>query len=143
VLAPQTEEFLMENKKLPADKIAKLSFRIDGKDVVVNDVSLSKVTRNDAEAVDVTLTGTIDEQPTIIVIPAATIASLGLFVGDAKVTEATKKAAAATGVVIGAAMQYGSNAVQDLIHGKGRGKHGPRNVPPAEKSEADETDKAA
>ena len=133
----------MENKKLPADKISKLSFRIDGNDVTVTDVTLSKVTRDGADAVDVTLTGSIDGKPTNIVIQAATIASIGLFIGDAKVTEATKKAAVATGVVIGAAMQYGSNAVQDLIHGKGRGKHGPRNAPPAEKSEADKTNKAA
>ena len=116
----------MENKKMSAEKLAKLTLAIGGKEMVVNDISLTKVMRNNLEVVDITLTGIIGTEPTTIARPAATIAALGRFVGEAKLEEATKKAAVATGVVLGAVMHHGTNVVKDFIHGAGRDKNGPR-----------------
>jgi hypothetical protein len=121
-------------KTIPSAKLSAMTVAVNGITFVPSSI---EVTREGDDTLFATIKGSGDDNgdaPTLetkVVLSQSVIAEISKTMLAMKADKATSDAAKATGVAIGAALDIGKGMMQDFIHGKGRGKHGPRTMEPS------------
>jgi hypothetical protein len=125
-------------KTVPSAKLSAMTVTVDGVTFVPSSI---EVAREGDDTLFATVKGSGADNgdastlETEVVLNQNVIAEISKTMLAMKADKATSDVATATGVAIGAAVHIGTNMVKDFIHGKGRGKHGPRATPEAQPAE--------